>query len=91
VAQPHSALLRAASACDGGRRLRRDYARTHGPLDFRRRTDIHKRLVIIATRELVTAAVARWPVISALGPVAFFGVTDLFLVALAVYVSWLIT
>ena len=46
---------------------------------------MHKRLVIIATLELVTAAVARWPVISTLGPVAFFGVTDLFVVALAVY------
>lgn len=54
-------------------------------LRFRRRTDIHKRLVIIATLELVTAAIARWPVISTLGPVAFFGITDLFLVALAVY------
>jgi hypothetical protein len=52
---------------------------------FRRRTDVHKRLVIIATLELVTAAVARWPVISTLGPVAFFGVTDAFVVALAVY------
>ena len=41
--------------------------------------------MIIATLELVKAAVARWPVIAALGPVAFFGVTDLFLLALAVY------
>jgi hypothetical protein len=52
---------------------------------FRRRADVHKRLIIIATLELVTAAVARWPVIAALGPVAFFGVTDLFLLALAAY------
>jgi hypothetical protein len=52
---------------------------------FRRRTDVHKRLVVIATLELVTAAVARWPVISTLGPVAFFGLTDLFVVALAAY------
>jgi hypothetical protein len=52
---------------------------------FRHRTDVHKRLVIIATLELVTAAVARWPVIATLGPVAFFGVTDLFLAALAAY------
>ena len=52
---------------------------------FRRRTDVHKRLVIIATLELVTAAVARWPVIATLGPVAFFGITDLFVVALAAY------
>ena len=35
--------------------------------------------------ELVIAAVARLPVISSLGPPAFFGVTDLFVVALVVY------
>jgi hypothetical protein len=52
---------------------------------FRRRPDVHKRLVLIATLELVTAAVARWPGVLPLGPVAFFGFTDLFLVALAVY------
>jgi hypothetical protein len=52
---------------------------------FRRRTDAHKRLVIIATLEIVTAAVARWPVVATLGPVAFFGFTDLFVVALAAY------
>jgi len=52
---------------------------------FRRRTDIHKRLVLIATLELVTAAVARWPGMAPLGLIGFFGVTDLFLVALAVY------
>lgn len=52
---------------------------------FRRHTDVHKRLVVIATLELVTAAAARWPVIATLGPVAFFGVTDLFVAALAVY------
>lgn len=52
---------------------------------FRRRVDIHKRLVVLATLELVTAALARWPGISAVGPVAFFGVTDAFVAALAVY------
>ena len=54
-------------------------------LAFRRRTDFHKRLIMLATAELVTAAFARWPVISELGPVAYFAVTDAFLVALAVY------
>jgi hypothetical protein len=54
-------------------------------LALRRRTDFHKRLVLIATLELVTAAIGRWPVVGPLGPVAFFGVTDLFLVALALY------
>jgi phosphoglycerol transferase MdoB-like AlkP superfamily enzyme len=52
---------------------------------WRRRSDFHKRLVLIATLELVTAAVARWPGVLTLGPIAFFGITDLFLVALAVY------
>jgi hypothetical protein len=52
---------------------------------LRRRTDYHKRLVLLATLELVTAAVARLPVISEGGPPAFFGVTDLFVVALALY------
>jgi len=52
---------------------------------LRRRTDFHKRLVLIATLELVTAAVARWPGVPPLGPPAFFGLTDLFLVALVVY------
>jgi hypothetical protein len=51
----------------------------------RRRTDYHKRLIVVATLELVTAGVARWPGLTPLGPLAFFGVTDLFLVALAVY------
>ena len=54
-------------------------------LVLRRRTDFHKRLVLLATMELVLAAVARLPVISSLGPPAFFGVTDLFVVALVVY------
>jgi hypothetical protein len=52
---------------------------------WRRRTDIHKRLVLIATLELVIAAVARWPGVLPHGPVAFFGITDLFLAALVVY------
>jgi len=51
----------------------------------RRRTDYHKRLIVVATLELITAAVARWPGVLPLGPVAFFGITDLFLIALAVY------
>jgi hypothetical protein len=54
-------------------------------LVLRRRTDFHKRLVLLATMELVIAAVARLPVINSLGPPAFFGVTDLFVVALVVY------
>jgi hypothetical protein len=52
---------------------------------LRRRVDYHKRLVLIATLELVIAAVARWPGVAAFGPPAFFALTDLFLVALVVY------
>jgi hypothetical protein len=54
-------------------------------LVLRRRTDFHKRLVLLATLELVIAAVARLPVINSLGPPAFFSVTDLFVVALVLY------
>jgi hypothetical protein len=52
---------------------------------LRGRADFHKRLVLLATMELLIAAVARLPVINSLGPPAFFGVTDLFVVALVVY------
>lgn len=58
---------------------------------FRKRPDIHKRLVLIATLELVMAAVGRLPGIFnplgsiALGVPGLFVVTDLFLVAIAVY------
>jgi hypothetical protein len=58
---------------------------------FRKRSDIHKRLVVIATLELVPAAIGRLPGIFipigsvALGPVGLFGLTDMFLVAIAVY------
>jgi len=52
---------------------------------LRRQAAAHKRLMLIATFELVTAAVGRWPVISAWGVVGAFGVTDLFVVAIAVY------
>ena len=58
---------------------------------FRKRTDTHKRLVVIATLELVPAAIGRFPGIFipigsvALGPFGLFGVTDMFLVAMAVY------
>jgi len=52
---------------------------------LRRRTDFHKRLVLLATFELVLAAVARLPGVAPLGPPAFFGLTDVFVVALVVY------
>ena len=41
--------------------------------------------MLLATVNLVTAAIARWPMIGAFGPPAYFGLTDLFVVALAVW------
>ena len=51
----------------------------------RRDAQSHKRLMLLATVNLVTAAIARWPMIGAFGPPAYFGLTDLFIVALAVW------
>lgn len=51
----------------------------------RRNAQSHKRLILLATIEMTTAAIARWPVIGQFGPLAFFSVTDLFIIALAVW------
>ena len=45
----------------------------------------HKRWMLIATLNLITAAIARWPVVADLGPLAYFALTDLFVVALAIW------
>ena len=50
----------------------------------RRDPQAHKRWMQLATVNLVTAAIARWPGVFALGPLAFFGLTDLFIIAMAV-------
>ena len=52
---------------------------------WRGRSDVHKRLVLLATIEFVTAAVGRLPVIENYGPVVFFGATDLFILAIVIY------
>lgn len=52
---------------------------------FRRAPQTHKRLMLLATFQMTTAAIARWPVVSSMGPLAFFGIIDLFLVALAIW------
>lgn len=52
---------------------------------FRRRSDIHKRLVLLATVELTTAAIARLPVVAGWGPLGFFGGADLFVLGLVLY------
>jgi hypothetical protein len=51
----------------------------------RRDPQSHKRLMLLASVQLVGAAVARWPLVPAYGPPAFFGLTDLFVVALAIW------
>ena len=51
----------------------------------RRDPQAHKRLLLLASFQLVTPAIARWPAVSAFGPPAFFGLTDLFVVALALW------
>lgn len=54
---------------------------------FRRRTDIHKRLMLIATIGILPAAVARLPFafIPQYGPIAFFGLADLFIVPCVIF------
>lgn len=49
---------------------------------FRLRTDVHKRLMLLATIGILPAAVARLPFDSVLqyGPIAFFGLADLFII-----------
>ena len=53
---------------------------------FRRRPDVHKRLMMLATISIMAAAIARLPfAIMRAGPPAFFGLTDVFVVACIVY------
>lgn len=53
-----------------------------GAFYFRMRADIHKRLMLLATIGILPAAVARLPFdfIMHYGPVAFFGLADLFII-----------
>jgi len=54
-------------------------------LSLRRQPQSHKRLMLLATLALLTPAIARLPGIAAAGPPAFWGLTDLFVVACFVY------
>ena len=45
----------------------------------------HKRWMLIGTFNLMAAALARWPLVMNYGPAAYFGLTDLFLVPLAIW------
>ena len=50
---------------------------------FRRRPDVHKRLMLLAAISILTPAIARIPLsfIQTYGPLAFFGLTDVLLIA----------
>jgi len=53
---------------------------------FRRRADVHKRLMLLATISILAAAIARLPfALMQAGPPAFFGLTDVFVVACIAY------
>ena len=54
---------------------------------FRRRLEIHKRLMLLATIAILPAAIARLPFafIQQYGPIAFFGLSDLFIVPCLLY------
>ena len=57
-----------------------------GGFHFRRRPDVHKRLMMLATVSILAAAIARLPfAIMKAGPPAFFGLTDVFVVACVGY------
>jgi hypothetical protein len=52
---------------------------------LRRNAQAHKRLMLLATVNLMAAAIGRWPVVIESGPLLTFALVDLFLVALAVW------
>ena len=54
---------------------------------FRRRVDIHKRLMLLATIAILPAAIARLPFafVQQYGPLAFFGLADLFIIPCLIY------
>lgn len=54
---------------------------------FRRRVDVHKRLMLLSTVAILPAATARLPFafIQEVGPLAFFGLADLFIAACLLY------
>ena len=54
-------------------------------LVLRNRPDTHKRLMTLATIALTSAPLARLPFVRQAGPPGFFGLTDLFIVAMLVY------
>lgn len=53
-------------------------------LYYRRRPEIHRRLMLLTTLALLTPAIARLPLIPS-NPLAFFGITDLYIIVCLVY------
>jgi hypothetical protein len=54
-------------------------------LVMRRKPDAHKRLMLIATAELLTAGIGRWPIMGRWGAPGFFAVTDMFVASLVMF------
>ena len=52
---------------------------------YRRKAQIHKRLFLLATIGLLAPAIARIPHVIDFGPLGFFGLTDLFILACFAY------
>jgi hypothetical protein len=51
----------------------------------RKNKESHKRLMLLAYMSIITAAVARWPGVLPHGPLAFYGLTFLFMAAGVIY------
>src|SRR5581483_3538013 len=59
-----------------------------GAVLWRNDKDKHKRLMILASTCLMSAALVRWPGVLSVGPLASYGLTLLFPIAGAVYDRW---
>jgi hypothetical protein len=59
-----------------------------GAVLWRNNKDKHKRLIILASASLMSAALVRWPGVLAVGPLLAYGLTLLFPIAGAVYDWW---
>ena len=57
---------------------------------YRRRSDLHKRLMLLATLSILTPAIARipWEPFRVMGPPLFLAVTDTCVLALVAYDTW---
>jgi hypothetical protein len=54
-------------------------------LYWRKTPAIHKRLMLLSTIAILTAAIARLPYVLPLGPLVFFGLTDILVVVMIAY------